>query len=330
MISRRRLLAALGAAPLASALPSFAQPTGKIPRIGMLWHAASAVEEAPYLDALHRGLKELGYVEGKNIVLEHRYPNEEPEKFRSMAAELVALKVDVLVAAGPTASLAAKNATTNIPVVFTLAPDPLASKLVPSLRRPGGNVTGLTNFGFQLGAKRLQFLKEALPNLSRFALLVNPNVQITPQYIEETQEAAARLKVTVQPVNVRTADELEPAFDSVVKARLQAVLVMSGGGVFFGARERVAQLALARRLPTMAYSRETFDAGALMSYGPDQAAIFQRAATYIDKILKGANPGEIPVENPTKFEYLINLKVAKTLNIKIPNAVMLRADKVIE
>jgi ABC-type uncharacterized transport system substrate-binding protein len=249
--------------------------------------------------------------------------------FRAMAAELVSMKPDVLLAGGASASIAAKNATITVPVVFVGVPDPLASKLVDSLARPGGNVTGLTNFAVQLSAKRLEYLKEAIPGLSRVGLLINPNVQITRRYIEESEAAAATLRLTIQLVEVRSVGELEPAFDAMVKARVQAVAV-NAEGLFFQGRAIVARLALSRRLPTCVYSRETLEAGALMSYGPDQRAIFRRAATYVDKILKGAKPAELPVEQPTRFEFIVNLKTAGALGVKIPQIVLLRADQVIE
>jgi putative ABC transport system substrate-binding protein len=208
-------------------------------------------------------------------------------------------------------------------------PDPPASKLVDSLARPGGNVTGLTNFAVQLSAKRLEYLKEAIPGLSRVGLLINPNVQITRRYIEESEAAAATLRLTIQLFEVRSVDELEPAFDAMVKARVQAVAV-NAEGLFFQGRAVVARLALTRRLATCVYSRETLEAGALMSYGPDQRAIFRRAAVYVDKILKGAKPTELPVEQPTRFEFLVNLKTAKALGLPIPQLLLLRADQTLD
>jgi putative tryptophan/tyrosine transport system substrate-binding protein len=330
MNSRRKFIVAIGASALAAPLMSFAQqPTGKIPRVGFLWHAASVEEEGPYYEAVIQGFKELGYAHGQNIVLEHRFPNEEPEKFRSMAAELVALKPDVILASGGSASVAAKNATSTIPVVFVVVPDPIGSKLVDNLARPSGNVTGLTNFGVQLAAKRLEYLHEIIPNRTRIALLVNSNVQNTRQFIEENEAAAAKLGVTVQAFDARTQTELPRAFEAMIKARMQAVAPNAGGG-FFQWRFDIGKLALTHRLPVCAISREVLEAGALISYGPDQRAIFRRATVYADKILKGAKPSELPVEQPTRFEFLINGKTAKTLGIKIPNSILLRADKVVE
>jgi ABC-type uncharacterized transport system substrate-binding protein len=234
-----------------------------------------------------------------------------------------------LLAAGASASIAAKDATTAVPVVFMVVPDPIGSKLVDGLARPGGNVTRLTNFAVQLSAKRLEYLKEVIPRLSRVGLLVNPNVQITRRYTEESDAAAATLGLVVQPFEVRSLDDLERAFDAMVKARMQAVSV-NAEGLFFQGRALVAKLALARRLPTCVYSRETLEAGALMSYGPDQRAIFRRAAVYVDKILKGAKPAELPVEQPTTFEFLVNLKTSKALGFTIPQSLLGRADQIID
>lgn len=326
---RRDLIAILGGVIVVLPDVGQAQQAKRVRRIAILWHAANADEEGPYLEAVRQGLKDFGYVEGHTVTLEHRFPNEEPERFRAMAAELASMKPDVLLAAGASASIAAKNATTTVPVVFMVVPDPVGSKLVDSLARPGGNLTGLTNFAVQLSAKRLEYLKEAIPGLSRVGLLINPNVQITRRYIEESEAAAATLRLSIQLVEVRSVDELEPAFDAMVKARVQAVAV-NAEGLFFQGRAIVARLALARRLPTCVYSRETLEAGALMSYGPDQRAIFRRAAVYVDKILKGAKPAELPVEQPTRFEFLVNLKTARALGLPIPQSLLLRADQTLD
>jgi putative ABC transport system substrate-binding protein len=328
MIARRDFLMLLGGAAAAWPLAARAQQ-GALPRIGILWHAANAEEEGPYLAAVIGGLRELGYVDGRNIRLENRFPNEMPERFASMAAELVSLRPNVLLASGAAAAIAAKNATATTPVVFMVVPDPVASNLVDGLARPGGNVTGLSNFAVQLSAKRIEYLKEAIPALSRVALLINPNVQITRRYIEESEIAARQLGLTTTLIEARSVDDLEGAFDAAVMARAQAVAV-NADGLFFAGRTIVAKLANARGLPTCVYSRETLEAGALMSYGPDQRAIFRRAAVYADKIIKGANPADLPVEQPTKFELLINLKTAKALRFEMPPLLLARADEVIE
>jgi putative ABC transport system substrate-binding protein len=327
-MSRRELIIVLGGTIGLSPHVVGAQ-LRRTARVAVLWHAGSAEEEAPYLEALRLGFRELGYTEGHTVTLEHRFPNEEPERFRSMAAELAALKPDVLLTAGGPASIAAKNVTTTIPVVFIVVPDPLGSRLVASLARPGGNVTGLTNFAVQLCAKRLEYLKETVPSLSRVALLINPNVQITQRYIEESEAAAGKLGLTLSRIEARSVDELQRAFETIGKVRAQAVVV-NAEGVFFQGRTIVAQMALTRRLPTCVFSRETLEAGAFMSYGPDQRALFRRAAAYADKILRGAKPADIPVEQPSLFEFLINRRTARALGLAVPASVQMRVDQVIE
>jgi putative ABC transport system substrate-binding protein len=332
MNHRRKLIVSFGAGLLAASLPNFearAQQFKKPRRVGVLWHAASAAEEGPYFDAVIQGFKELGYVDGQNIVLDHRFPNEEPEKFRSMAAEHVALRPEVILAAGGPASIAAKNATTSIPVVFAVVPDPVGNKLVDSLAKPGGNITGLTNFGVQLIAKRMEYLKEAIPRLSRVAVLVNPNAQSSRQSFEDSQAAAEKLQLTIQRFEAQTLADLESIFDAMIKARMQAVS-LTPDGLFFQFRTVIGRLMLARRLPSCVYSREILEAGALLSYGADQRAIFRRSTVYVDKILKGARPADIPVEQPARFEMIVNMKTAKALDIKIPQSISVRADMVIE
>jgi len=280
--------------------------------------------------SLRQGLIDLGYVEGRTITLENRFPAEQPERFMSLATELALSKVDVLVAVTRPAALAAQSATTTIPVVFIVVPDPVGSRLVNSLARPGGNITGLTNIALELNAKRLGFLKEAMPALSRVALLVNANDQGgSRRYTDESLAAATALGLTLQPIETRSLEDLERTFDTMVKARMQA-LVVPADGLFFQGRAVIAKAALARRLPTIVYSRETLEAGGLMSYGPSHLAIFRRAAFYVDKLLKGARRSELPVEQPTTFEFLIKLKTAKALSFTMPQSLLLRADNVIE
>ena len=332
MNSRRKLIVSLGVGVLTASLPhanASAQQSKKLRRVGVLWHAASAAEEGPYFEAVIQGFKELGYVDGQNIMLEHRFPNEDPEKFRSMAAELVALKPEVILAAGGPASIAAKNATTSIPVVFAVVPDPVGNKLVNTLARPGGNVTGLTNFGVQLIAKRMEYLKEAIPRLTRVAVLVNPNAQSSRQYFEDSEAAAAKLQLNIQRFEAQSLADLELIFDAMVKARMQAVSV-TPDGLFFQFRTVIGRLMLARRLPSCVYSREILEGGALLSYGADHRGIFRRATVYVDKILKGTKPADLPVEQPAKFEMVVNMKTAKALDIKIPQSIVVRADTVIE
>jgi putative tryptophan/tyrosine transport system substrate-binding protein len=328
-LGRRKFLATLGGAAAAWPLAARAQNANRRPRVGVLWHAANAEEEGPYFKALVEGFAALGYVDGHTITLHHRFPNETPELFQRMAADLVALKSDVLVSVGNVASPYARNATETIPVVFILVADPIGSKLVDSLARPSGNVTGLTNFVSEVVGRRLQLLKELIPELSRVGQLVNPNAAAARLNIELTRAAASRLGFAVQLFEARSVEELERAFDAMAAAGVQAVTV-NPEGLAFQARELIAKLALARRLALCAYSRETFEPGAFMSYGTDHLAICRRAAGYVDRILKGTKPSDLPVEGPTKFEFLINLKTARAIGLDISPLMLARADEVIE
>jgi len=312
-----------------AAAPSIAraQQIRKIPRVGYLWHAGNAQEEHPYFGALLEGFARLGYVDGKNIRFEHRYPNEVPARFKSMAEDLVSLNLDVLMG-GSIASSYLKNATAKIPIVFMFIPDPVGMKLVDSLARPGGNATGLTNFGREIAGKRLQLLKEMMPGLSRVAMLINSNQQTARMYVDVTRAAADELGLFLQPFDARSRDELEPAFDAMVKAGMQAV-VTAQGGTAFQWRAIYPKIALQRRLALCAFSRETFEHGALLAYGPDQLEMCRRSAIFADKIIKGTKPGDIPVEQPTSFEFLLNLKTAKALGLTIPSSLLQRADEVI-
>ena len=326
---RREFITLLGAFALPLAARA-QQPTKKTPRVGVLWHAGSAEEEAIYLGALLEGLTGLGYIDGKTIALEHRFPNEQPERFVSLAAELAALKPDVLIAVTQQAAVAAQRATTTIPIVFIVVPDPVGVKLVNSLSRPGGNITGLTHIAVELSGKRLAVFKEAFPRMTRVALLVNANnPQTTKRYIDETNTAATGLGLDVQPVEVRSLTDFDQAFDRIVEGHLEGVAVPADP-LFYQGRSLMAQTAIIRRLPLMVYSRETLEAGALMSYGTDQRRIFRRAAVYVDKILKGEKAADLPVEQPTKFEFLINNKTAKAIGYTISELLLLRADEVIE
>ena len=329
--ARRQFLALIGSALVAwSAGADAQQASGKIPRIGVLWHAGSAEEEGIYFETLRKGLRDLGYVEGQTIALEHRFPDEQYERFFTMAAELAALRVDVLVAAGRLAALAVQRATTSIPIVFIAVPDPVGSKLVTSLANPGGNITGVSNFARALSAKRLEFLKLIEPNVTRVGLLINANDPIAAQhYIEESQNAAERLKLVLQVVEIRTANDLIPAFSRMSSDRVNGVAV-SQDGLFYARKKEIADLARAHRLPMVVYSRETVAAGALISYGPNNSLLFYRAATYVDKILKGAKPSKLPVEQPTKFEFILNLNTARALGIDVPQTLLSYVDEVIE
>jgi putative ABC transport system substrate-binding protein len=304
------------------------QPT-KLPRIGVLWHAGNAEQEGTNYRALVKGFADSGYIDGKTVALEHRFPNEQPAQFRSMAAELVASRVDVLVAIGANAPPYAKEATKTIPVVFALMPDPIGSKLVNNLARPEANVTGLSNSASDIIGKRLELFNEVIPGLSRVALLVNSNSSLATGYDQMFQAATANLGLSGKAFTWRTPDELTSVFAAMKNASIQAVMFNPDGWAFTY-RDLIAKLALAKALPLSAYSRQTLNAGALMSYGVDHDAICYRVAVYVDKLLKGAKPSELPVEQPSKFEFLINLNTARALSLTIPPSLLSRADEVIE
>jgi putative tryptophan/tyrosine transport system substrate-binding protein len=327
-MKRRDFITLLGAAS-AWPLAARAQQARRIPRIGVLWHADSPDEEGSNFTALVKGFSDLGYIDGRTIILEHRFPNEMPDRFRSMAAELVASGVDVLIGVGANAAPYAKNATTTIPVVFVLVSAPIGSGLVKSLARPEGNVTGISNYAADLVGKRLELFKEIIPDLSRAALLVNANAQISSVYADAFKAATAKLGLFGGTYQWRSPDELVPALDAMKRADIQG-LITCPDGLAFTYRNLISRAAIERRLPLSSWSRETLLAGALMSYGADNNAICQRAAVQVDKILKGAKPTELPVEQPTKFEFLLNLKTAKALSLDVPPVLLTRADEVIE
>ena len=329
MVTRRNLLIALGLASLSTASPALAQRrSGKIPRIGVLWHAGSKEEEGEYFRSFQQGFRDLGHVEGKTFVLENRFAGEKYDRFKSFAAELVALNVDVLVAVTGPGARAAQAATKTIPIVFVVAPDPLGANLVASLSRPGGNITGLTTMAIDITGKRLELLKDMVPRLSRAALLVNPNdAPFTRRVIEKVQTVAGRLNVIVRPFEAGAPEELDRAFAMIAQEGMHGVFT-SNDPMFFNERKRIADLALAHRLPVLLQNQPGARAGALMSYGADSRTIFRRAPAFVDKILKGSKPGELPVEQPTKFELVVNLKTAKALGITIPQSILVRAEMI--
>jgi putative ABC transport system substrate-binding protein len=324
---RREFIAGAGAAFLAWPRAGYLQAQNRSSRIGVLWHAANADEEAPYFGELARGFRDLGYNDNR-ITFEHRFPDEKPELFTSMAAELVASKPDILVAVGGAAPYA-KRATETIPIVFMYVPDPAGSKLVENIRHPGWNATGLTNFSVELCAKRLEFLKEIAPTISRVALLVNPTVKISELYIEQSNAVGPKLGLTTQPFQARATSELEGTFDAMVKAGMHAAVV-NAESLFYQGKHAIAKLALERRMPTCVWVREVLEAGALVSYGADQRAIARRVAVYVDRILKGEKPADMPVEQPTRFQLLLNLRTVKALGLTVPQSILLRADEVID
>lgn len=310
---------------LAALLGAEAQQTAKIARLGVLLF--STPEGDPNLAAFLQGLSELGYVEGKNLTTVYRYAQGKPERLANLAVELAALKPDVIFALGGDVAPFARTATNTIPIVMAVSVDPVQAGLVPSLARPGGNVTGVTFVSSELAAKRLQFLKEAAPRISRVAVLWNPN-HVDPEYAE-TQAAGRMLGVHVQSLEVRAPGDFEGAFQAADVGRAEAIIVVSSRLMTFG-RQRIIELAARHRLPVVSGWGPWAQAGALLSYGPDLNASVRRAATYVDRVLKGANPGNLAVEQPTKFELVINLRTATALGLTIPSSLRVQASHVIE
>jgi ABC-type uncharacterized transport system substrate-binding protein len=309
-----------------------AQQPKKVPRIGYLSNTDSA-GESTRSEAIRLALRELGYIEGQNITIEYRYSEGKPERAAELAAELVRLKVDILVAGGgPTWVQAAKSATKTIPIIMVgLGADPVDAGLVESLARPGGNVTGLTLLSRDLGGKRLELLKEAVPKVTRVAVLYDPANPVTVLESKKIlQSTASALGLTVRSWEVRAQDDFEQVFALINKWRPDG-LYPAGGGPLLGAnRQRIIVFALKNRLPSVYQNREIVDAGGLMSYGVDRAESYRRVAYYIDRILKGTKPADLPVEQPKKFELVINLKTAKQIGVNIPQSLLYRADKVIK
>jgi putative ABC transport system substrate-binding protein len=301
------------------------QPT-KVPRIGFLGSLSGSSDESR-ITAFRQGLGELGYVEGKNIVIEYRHADGKPERLAGLAAELVRLKVDILVVRGAPAAHAAKNATSTIPIVIGNADDPVGTGLVTSLAQPCGNITGLSEFNLGVITRRLALLKEVVPTVAGIAAVSNPANPTNPPQLKEVEDVAPALAVTLLSLEVRGVDDIERAFTAMKKSRAGAIFVI-GGGVGNHQR-RFAELAAKNRLPTSWSSRNAVEAGGLMSYGTNFADLYRRAAMFVDKILKGAKPGDLPVEQPTKFELVVNLKTAKQIGLTIPADVLARADSVI-
>jgi putative ABC transport system substrate-binding protein len=306
-------------------LISTAQSPGKVFRIGWLNLGFPA---QPDLDGFRQGLRDLGYVEGQNLVIEERYAEGKVERLSNLAAELVRHNLHVIIAAGSAAVRAAQQATNTIPIVMTTSTDAVAQGFVGSLARPGGNITGLAGPGVELSGKRLEILKEAVPEVSRIAVLWNPANPTTAPFLPETQAAAQALGVELHVLEVRSPHDFEGAFEAATSGRAGALLVMPDA-FLSGSRTRIIEFAQQHGLPGMYPVREFVDAGGLMSYAPSWTAMFPRAATYVDKILKGVKPADLPVEQPTKFELVINLKTAQALSLTIPPTLLFQADEVI-
>ena len=320
MIERRDFTSVLAVALLVAPLAAQAQQAAKVPRIGVL------AIQSPYLDALRDGLREFGYVEGQNLTIEWRVASGGAEQFADFAAELARLRVDVIVAVNDQAVQAAQTATKTIPIVMGFATDPVGLRFVASLARPGGNITGLSAQGPELSGKRLQLLKEVVPNLSRVAVLRDPTYPGSLLQVRETEVAARVLGMQLQLLEAHSPSELDSAFAAM---RARAVLVQ-GSSMLYAHRARVAELAVRSRRLAMGPGVQYAEVGYLMSYGANFPDLFRHAARFVDKILKGAKPADLPVEQPTKFGLVINLKTAKALGLTIPPALLLRADQVIE
>ena len=323
-MKRREFIGLVGGAAAWPLTASAQQARGKIVTIGIL-----AIEPWPPIDTFRQALDDLGYIEGKNIRFEYRYAKGHNERFPELATELVGLNVDVILTWGTDAVLAAKQATTTIPIVMGAIGDPLGIDIVTDLARPGGNVTGCSSRAAELEAKRLQLLKEAVPGLSRVAVLFNPTNQYMPLALQSARKGAQILHVSLGVYKVHDTTALDAAFVTLTEDRPDALMV-PGDTFLVSQRSRIAQFAIESKLPSVYSFREYIEAGGLIAYTPNYHDLFRRAAIYVDKILKGTKPGELPIERPTKFELVINLKTARTLGFILPPWLLVRADEVIE
>jgi putative ABC transport system substrate-binding protein len=326
MNNRRKLIIALGAGALAAPLSSFAQQQDKVWRIGYL---ASRAGMGYAEEAFRQGLRELGYVEGKNTVIEWHFADGHYERFPGLAADVVRLKVDIIVASGTPATSATQKATTTIPVVMVNVGDPVELGFVKNLARPGGNITGLSNVLNDIAAKHLEMLLSMVPKLSLVAILGNPGTPSFPGILKNIQAGVQKAGVKVLPVEAQDVQGIQNAFSTAARKNAGAIIVLSDG-LFNQQGRQIAELAMKHRLPAISVTREYAEIGGLMSYGPSFAEIYRRAATYVDKILKGAKPGDLPVEQPMTLELVINRKTAKALGLTIPQSLLISADKVIE
>ena len=332
-VTKNIILVALCSLLLASSSAVDAQQTGKLFRIGFL-DASTASGSAVLVDALRQELSKLGWIEGKNITIEYRFAEQKLERLPELAADLARLKVDLIVVPGVFPALAAKKATTNIPIVLANAPDPVGAGLVASLARPGGNITGLASLGIELNTKRLEILKDAIPKLSRVGLLaararLEANTGLGLQ-LKELRAAALALKLKLEEIETQLdINGLESAFQTAKQKQVGAIMTATGSP-FFAERKRIVEFAGKYRLPAIYFQKEFVDEGGLMFYGADSVDLYRRAAVYVDKILKGSKPDDLPVQQATKFEFIINLKAAKQIGLPIPSRVLERANKVIK
>jgi len=327
-VKRRTLISGIALGLLGSPITLRAQPAGKVSRVGFLGNSTAALE-ANLVGPFREGLRDLGYVEGRNILIEYRWAEGKYERFPALVTELAALKVDVIVTAGTPAALAAKKTAPSIPLVMVAVGDPVGVGLVADLGRPGGNATGLSSIAPELEGKRLELLREVVPKVSHIAVLWNPDNPFHAGSLKETRAAAQVLGIKLQFLGVRVSEDLPAAFASIVKERPGALLVLADR-VFLHNRARIVDFEAKQRLPGVYAYRELVEAGGLMSFGPSYAGMHRRAAYYVDKILKGSKPADLPVEQPTRFELMINLKTAKALGLSIPPSLLSRADEVVQ
>jgi ABC-type uncharacterized transport system substrate-binding protein len=326
-MNRRELISLLGGAAAAWPLAARAQQQSKVHRIGFLWDGPTVFADA--LAAFRRALRDLGYLEGRNIIIEYRWAEGQPERMRELAEELVRLKVDVIIAPSSIYTGAAKQATSTIPIIFMSHADPLGSGHVASLSRPGGNVTGLSLMMTETNVKSLELLKEAVPGLSRIAVIFDPATPSHGPGLQAVEVAGPSLGLRIHVVPVRDATQYEGAFLAISRERAEAVLVLSTP-LFIAGAEPLAELATRHKLPSIFGPKHHVQAGGLMSYSPDRADLWRRGATYVDKVLRGIDPADLPVEQPIKFELALNLKTAKAIGLTMPPSFILRADEVIE
>jgi putative tryptophan/tyrosine transport system substrate-binding protein len=325
---RREFIALLAAAAVGWPITAWAQQAGKGYRIGIL-ETIPASQNTANLDALRKGLRALGYIEGQNLTIDYRSADGVAERFPELASELVRLNVDLIVTRGTPAAQSVKNATATIPIVMAAIGEPLALGVVAGLARPGGNVTGLSSFATELAGKRVELVKEVMPNVSRIGLLQNMGNPVVPPQWEETLATARALGLTAELLDVRSEHNVRPALEAALRSRIGALLV-GIDGVIQSSSQTIVDLATLHRLPAIYPSREFVAAGGLMAYGINYPDLYFRAASFVDKIFKGSKPGDLPIQAPTKFELIINLKVAKELGLTIPLTLLARADEVIE
>jgi putative tryptophan/tyrosine transport system substrate-binding protein len=327
MADRRTFLGALASAVISAPFSTFAQQQRPVPRVGFLMSETLSAQ-ASRIEALRAGLRDRGYVEGKNIYIQIRSADGNYDRLPALAAELASLKVDVIVAFGTKAVSASKRATTTIPIVDPFMGDPVALGLSSSLARPGGNITGSAQFTPEVGAKRVEFLKEAVPSITRVAALMNPTNESTPQQVQAMRVIASALKLELHTLEVRNAKEIEETFAAIAQKRVEAIVV-SSDTLFRANAIEIADRAAKQKLPSIG-PKEFASTGGLIGYGPDAVEAYRRAAYFVDRILKGAKPDDLPIEQATKLELVINLKTAKALGVTIPQSLLVRADEVIQ